>query len=158
MRVRMRLTGDGNQRGHMADHPTIKQGSKGPAVKKAQKALSDRGYSPGAQDGVFGSQTTKAVKAYQTDRKDEPVAALTVDGIIGPNTWARLDPPTIKKGDNGDAVKLLQHLLGRFGFEVAVDGDFGSATEQALKDFQKFWGTLVIDGIAGPLTWIALGS
>lgn len=142
----------------MADHPTIKQGSKGAAVKKAQKALKDRGYNPGALDGIFGSQTTKAVKAYQTDRKDEPVAPLTVDGIVGPKTWARLDPPTIKKGAKGDAVRLLQHILGHFGFGVPVDGDFGPKTEKAVKDFQEFWGSLDVDGIVGPLTWTALGS
>jgi peptidoglycan hydrolase-like protein with peptidoglycan-binding domain len=142
----------------MADHPTIKQGSKGAAVKKAQKALNDRGYNPGAQDGLFGSQTKKAVRQYQSDRSHDKIDPLAVDGIIGPKTWARLDPPTIKRGDTGDAVKLLQFLLGEHGFPVTIDGDFGPNTEKAVKDFQTFWGTLVVDGIAGPLTWIALGS
>jgi peptidoglycan hydrolase-like protein with peptidoglycan-binding domain len=142
----------------MADHPTIKQGSKGPAVTRAQKALNDRGYNAGAADGLFGTQTTRAVRSYQRDRKDEPVAPLTVDGIIGPKTWARLDPPTIKKGDKGDAVKLLQHLLSHFDIIVDVDGDFGPETETAVKNFQAWWGNLTVDGIVGPLTWIALNS
>lgn len=142
----------------MANNPTIKQGSKGPAVKKAQRALNDRGYNAGALDGLFGNRTRKAVRGYQTDRENEAVAPLAVDGIVGPKTWGRLDPPTIQRGANGDAVELLQHLLGFFGFGVAVDGDFGPLTEQAVKDFQDWWGTLTVDGIAGPLTWTALWS
>lgn len=142
----------------MADHPTIRQGSRGAAVARAQRALRDRGYDPGPIDGIFGRRTTRAVRAYQADRENESVAPLAVDGIVGPRTWARLDPPTIRRGDTGDAVRLAQHLLGHFGFNVTVDGDFGPLTEQAVRDFQEFWGTLVVDGIVGPLTWIALGS
>jgi peptidoglycan hydrolase-like protein with peptidoglycan-binding domain len=133
----------------MADNPTIKQGSQGAAVKKAQKRLIDRGYAPLTADGIFGGQTRNRVRNFQP---------LAVDGIVGPKTWARLDPPTIKKGADGNSVKLLQTLLGEFGFPTAVDGDFGPNTETALKDFQTFWGTLVVDGIAGPLTWTALWS
>jgi len=142
----------------MANQPTIKQGSKGPAVKKAQTALTNRGYHAGNLDGLFGNQTRKAVVLYQTDHKSHTVAPLTVDGIIGPNTWARLDPPTIKKGATGNAVELLQERLGTFGFVVDIDGDFGPGTEQTLKDFQTWYGTLTVDGIAGPMVWTALGS
>ncbi len=145
----------------MATHPTIKQGSKGPEVKKAQKALDVRGYNPGAQDGIFGGQTKNAVRSYQTDRKDDAHLPLAVDGIVGPKTWARLDPDTIKKGAKGEAVKLLQERLNLFDAvipHVNVDGDFGPATEASVKAFQDWWGSLVVDGIVGPLTWIALSS
>lgn len=141
----------------MSNHPTIQQGSQGSAVKLAQTRLNDRGYSL-ARDGLFGGQTKNAVKAYQTDRHTDPIAPLAVDGIVGPHTWGRLDPPTIQNGANGDAVKLLQELLGDFGFTVAIDGAFGPLTEQAVKNFQTFWGSLAVDGIAGPLTWTALFS
>lgn len=141
----------------MAD-PTIKQGSKGAAVKKAQKALNDRGYTAGAADGIYGSQTKNAVKAYQTDRKEDEFLPLGVDGIVGPKTWARLAPATIKKGATGDAVKLLQQHLNWYVSAIDVDGDFGAATEQAVKDFQEYWGSLTVDGIVGSLTWTALWS
>ncbi|MDX6683652.1 MAG: hypothetical protein QOG94_3691 [Solirubrobacteraceae bacterium] len=143
----------------MADHPTIQQGSKGPAVKLAQQRLTARGYSVTA-DGIFGPQTKAQVRSYQTDRSTATVAPLTADGIVGPKTWARLDPPTIKRGAKGAAVKLLQERIDVFDFidNVAIDGDFGPATEKALKEFQEWWGTLTVDGIAGPLTWIALWS
>lgn len=58
---------------------------------------------------------------------------------------------TLKLGDKGENVKILQKALG-----VTVDGDFGPKTEAAVKSFQKSKG-LIADGIAGPKTFAALG-
>ena len=141
----------------MADHPTIQLGSQGAAVKLAQQRLDKRGYHL-AQDGIYGGVTRQRVRSYQTDRSHDTVQPLGVDGIVGPKTWARLDPPLIKKGAKGDAVTLLQHLLNDHGFSVgAVDGDFGPKTEKALKDYQKSV-HLAEDGQAGRDTWTALHS
>jgi peptidoglycan hydrolase-like protein with peptidoglycan-binding domain len=141
----------------MADHPTIKLGSSGPAVKLAQQRLDKRGYHL-AQDAIFGGVTKNRVTSYQTDRHNDTVQPLDIDGIVGPKTWARLDPPLTKEGAKGDAVKLLQHLLNDHGFSVgAVDGDFGPKTKAATIAFQK-WANLSPDGDAGPLTWTALHS
>jgi len=46
-------------------------------IKKVQKALNDLGYDCGKADGVLGSNTKKAIKAFQKDNN------LTVDGKIG---------------------------------------------------------------------------
>lgn len=54
----------------------------------------------------------------------------------------------MKKGDTGDAVRVLQHQLNQGGFKVAEDGWFGDTTEAAIKAFQRRIG-LVEDGIAG---------
>ena len=43
----------------------------------------------------------------------------------------------LKKGSKGTDVKTLQELLNQLGAELAVDGDFGSKTEAAVKAFQK---------------------
>ena len=56
----------------------LKQGSRGEQVKELQRALGI------AADGIFGSQTEGAVKQFQLEQK------LTVDGIVGPNTWDAL--------------------------------------------------------------------
>jgi peptidoglycan hydrolase-like protein with peptidoglycan-binding domain len=136
----------------VADHPTIKKGSKGAAVKLAQKRLIMRFYDPGPIDSLFGAKTEKAVKRYQGDR------LLDNDGVIGPNTWARLDPPTVKQGSNGDAVELAQQLLTDYGYDPgAVDGAFGANTEKAVRQFQTDFG-LTVDGIVGPKSWAMLGS
>ena len=136
----------------MAENPVIKKGSKGDAVKKAQNALKTRSYDPGPVDGIFGPKMFKAVKWYQADR------GLTADGIVGPKTWAKLDPPTVKKGSKGGAVTMLQELLTGLNFSPgAADGDFGTKTEKAVKDFQAFV-LKPADGIVGPETWAALGS
>lgn len=62
---------------------------------------------------------------------------------------------TLKKGSEGDPVKALQTLLIGYGYSCGswgADGDFGSATENAVKAYQKAKG-LVVDGIVGPATW-----
>lgn len=48
----------------------------------------------------------------------------------------------LRKGAKGDAVTSLQGKLNRLGFSLAVDGDFGSATEQAVISLQKNRGSL----------------
>lgn len=66
-------------------------------------------------------------------------------------------PATIKKGSKGDAVKGLQNALKQRGADLGpVDGNFGAATEKAVKQFQRDAG-LDDDGIVGPDTWGALG-
>jgi len=139
----------------MATHPTIQRGSKGPAVTEAQEELLARGYSvgPAGADGIFGNHTYQAVVSYQTDRSAGHFWALSfplaVDGIVGPRTWARLDPDTIKKGDKDSGLPTWD--------PGAVDGDFGPQTEMAVKNFQSDM-TLTIDGIVGDNTWRALWS
>jgi len=73
---------------------------RGSDVAELQSILQLIGYRPGAIDGIFGNQTEEAVKAFQRNN------ALTADGIVGPATYAKLEPIllgydlyTIKKGD-----------------------------------------------------------
>ena len=56
----------------------------------------------------------------------------------------------LKKGLSGEPVRRLQAKLG-----VTADGEFGSGTEKALKDWQTKNG-LIADGIAGPDTFMAM--
>jgi len=60
--------------------------------------------------------------------------------------------PVLRKGDKGDAVKTMQNKLNLFGYKLVADGDFGSKTETALKDFQSK-NKLFADGICGEKTW-----
>lgn len=57
--------------------------------------------------------------------------------------------PNLKKGSKGTQVKRLQEYLNWFGnYKLVVDGDFGSKTDKAVRDFQKRTG-LAVDGIFG---------
>ena len=65
---------------------------------------------------------------------------------------------TLRKGAKGDNVRYLQTLLSERGYALGkwgIDGDFGNATEKAVKAFQKATG-LQADGVVGPKTWAAL--
>jgi peptidoglycan hydrolase-like protein with peptidoglycan-binding domain len=66
-------------------NPTIRRGSTGNPVRRAQKRLTLGGYDTNGVDGVFGASTEAAVTRFQGDR------GLTVDGIVGPRTWAEID-------------------------------------------------------------------
>ncbi len=65
--------------------PTIKEGSKGDAVKNAQNLLNKKGNYGLVADGVFGAKTKAAVIDFQKKN------GLTADGIVGPKTWAKLN-------------------------------------------------------------------
>lgn len=65
--------------------------------------------------------------------------------------------PTLRKGSKGADVCYLQQLLNEHLYqrEIEEDGVFGSATQDAVKEFQAANG-LTADGVVGPLTWEAL--
>ncbi|MEC4573985.1 peptidoglycan-binding domain-containing protein [Streptomyces virginiae] len=64
--------------------------------------------------------------------------------------------PYTDRGDRGNKVREVQCLLRDvWGFNIGstgVDGDFGKATEDAVKAFQRSRG-LAADGKVGPNTW-----
>lgn len=61
-----------------------------------------------------------------------------------------------KVGSQGDEVRAIQTKLNELGYNLKVDGIYGSATKQAVIAFQKSKG-LTADGIAGKNTLAALG-
>lgn len=66
------------------------------------------------------------------------------------------DPrPVLHRGSVGEAVGTVQTMLRKLGFELAIDQDFGPATELAVTEFQRAH-SLEVDGIVGPKTWNAL--
>ena len=73
-------------------YPTIRRGSKGNYVCIAQDDLNTLGYRTGGLDGLFGIQTYNAVRRYQASR------GLSVDGIIGCNTWKSLQENVVGTG------------------------------------------------------------
>ena len=66
--------------------------------------------------------------------------------------------PTVRKGDSGNAVKILQLALVAYEYNIGkygADGDFGSDTESAVRQFQKN-SEIEVDGIVGRDTWSKL--
>jgi peptidoglycan hydrolase-like protein with peptidoglycan-binding domain len=64
--------------------------------------------------------------------------------------------PILRLGMQGEEVIQLQRRLRRLGFfDGPVDGDFGAATETAVKAFQQKNG-IEADGVVGGGTWVYL--
>ena len=148
----------------------LREGDTGDAVFVLQARLFELGYFTGRIDGRFTEATTAAVKDFQRAN------GLGADGIVGAGTQRVLDSDdavsgshvvggeeeggedefempttlsTLRKGDSGSEVMVLQQYLNSFGFLSSTpDGQFGSGTERAVKLFQEANG-LTADGIAG---------
>lgn len=63
--------------------------------------------------------------------------------------------PILKKGVKNNTVLALQALLVGYGADIAIDGSFGGATDQALRAYQKA-NHLAVDGSVGKATWSKL--
>ena len=152
----------------------LKQGSTGSEVEQLQFWLSTLAQYESripsvTVDGVYGSGTAAAVRAFQR------LYGLTVDGIVGRTTWTELYdqfrsiqsdngtpnayPGTaLREGSSGQNVRLVQFWLkiARTVYtslaNVTVDGKFGSATAAAVRRFQSYFG-LTSDGVVGRITW-----
>lgn len=68
----------------LAGCPTCRKGARGKITALIQERLNSKGFNCGAVDGIFGSGTEAAVKAFQR------AMGLTADGIVGVNTWRKL--------------------------------------------------------------------
>lgn len=98
------------------------------------------------------------VKRLQTALKNAGYNPGTIDGVAGSATLAAC--PTLKYGNSGELVTLLQERLHYF-FHVAIsggmDGSFGDGTKNAVIVFQSQNG-LSADGVVGTNTWKKLLS
>ena len=152
----------------------LRTGSTGSAVEQLQFWLNTLAQYESSipsltVDGVYGTGTANTVRAFQ--RK----YGLTVDGVVGRDTWTELYdqfrsiqsdngtpnayPGTaLREGASGQNVRLVQFWLkiARTVYSnlnnITVDGKFGSATTAAVKRFQTYFG-LTSDGVVGRTTW-----
>src|SRR3954449_6218208 len=62
--------------------------------------------------------------------------------------------PLLKRGSSGTAVRQLQEAMQEAGHGPGpLDGEFGPATEAAVRAFQQEKG-IAVDGIVGEITWL----
>lgn len=92
-----------------ADAASYKRGSSGETVSKIQETLKNQGFYSGAVDGVYGSGTEQAVKAFQQ------AYGLSVDGKAGTQTLAAMGISEQQQGSassqgSGD-LALLARLI-----------------------------------------------
>ena len=163
--------------------PELKEGDSGKAVEQMQNLLTiiayfDNSIPLPAMNGVFDARTKNSLMAFQTQYGLEPTGVLNRQSAnmllsVYRDTRAmatengksvsRLIYPgrAILRGRTGADVEDLQSLINRaaaqnaFIPQVAEDGIFGEATENAVKAVQAHEG-LDVNGIVGPLTWQAL--
>ena len=102
-------------------------------------------------DGVFGSTTEVAVKAFQQ------TMGILADGVVGEITWNEIVEADYKPGGRliylrqppfrGADVLELQRMLNDLGFDPgAVNGLFDERTARATREFQRNAG-LITDGV-----------
>ena len=145
----------------------FRHGDSGPAVAQITGLLNRIGLlgdgvvSAPDPDCVYDGDVELAVRNFQQQR------GLTVDGVVGPLTFRRLDEARWQLGDRilthlpgrlmaGDDVYALQGRLLDLGFKVGrIDGYFGPDTEAGVREFQRNFG-IPPDGTCGPATLKAL--
>lgn len=136
----------------------LRLGSTGAAVAEVRARLAHLGLlSDNNQSDHFDDQVERAVRIFQQDR------GITVDAVVGPETFRRLEEARWQLGDRilsftaghmmiGDDVTELQRRLNQLGFNAGrPDAIFGPATDLALREFQRGVG-LSPDGTCGPDT------
>ena len=137
---------------------SLRNGDVDPAVAEVRQRLARLGILEevaASLSATFGDDLTQAVRIFQQSR------GLTVDGIVGPQTFRRLEEARWILGDrvlsylpgkmiHGEDVVSLQQKLQGLGFHLdRLDGVFGAQTDHAVREFQKSVG-LSVDGICGP--------
>ncbi len=162
---------------------TVRSGSRGDDAKLVQQRLITLGYLSGKADGIFGSQSVTALKAFQKRN------SLVADGVAGSGTNAVLfsynaisasqatvpvpadptAPPsyppitkdnvvTIRKGTKGSAVLRLQLRLEELGYYITSRDSVCEIDDVvAIRLFQEK-NNLDVDGVAGYDTQVLLYS
>lgn len=135
MIVRSMFTAGDSQQKNPAQNPTQQQ--------QQQSATGD-GQQLASNFVVFGATSTPAPRVTTP----VPQVAVTPE----PATPAPVSYNTLKKGSIGPEVVTLQQALAELGYlSGAADGNFGTGTQNAVKQFQED-NDLAADGIAGKMT------
>ena len=141
-----------------APYYKVKNGDDGQDIVQIQQRLYQLGYlMDNNATGHFGDATEAAVKKMQERN------GLTVDGEAGKDTINLLYSDEVKAnliglGEQSDLVKHFQERLKALGYlRDEADGNFGGATERAVREFQSR-NDQVVDGYLGPDTRAVLDS
>ena len=128
---------------------------RGDDVRELQRYLNRLGFNAGREDGIFGQDTDRALRAFQHDMD------LPVDGIAGSSTISCLLRlrHALKDTSVAEVHETLQDLAARGlqGQSVVLDAAEGDAlAEEALREVSDLlrahgMNTLITGGSSGPL-------
>ena len=125
-----------------------------------------------SSSGVVANGGAVAKKKYKRSYEriagyGRPDYGMTISEVVTPNTSGQttsanytLGDRTLKKGDKGTDVADMQKSLAKLGYDLGssgADGDFGSKTDAAVRQFQQDNG-LEVDGKFGKKSLEALNS
>ena len=96
------------------------------SIRLAQQCLIDLGMLSGDADGLIGSKTIEAIKAFQTDY------GLEITGKLDPATWVAL-----QRALPAPIGEIQQRLIDLGYLTGSADGLWGSKSSAALKLFQS---------------------
>jgi Putative peptidoglycan binding domain len=109
-----------------------------------------------ALGGVFSGSGSSGQPPLFTISTQTATTSTTTTKTSTTSTSAAAPTTTLKPGDTGHQVKVLQLALAHLGFSPGtIDGQYGAGTTQAVKNFQTAHG-LTADGVCGPQTIAAL--
>lgn len=139
----------------------LKKGTTGEKVVELQKRLNKKGFQL-IEDGIFGNDTYKAVKAFQSQNLDKNGRPLVVDGKVGALTWWSLtnaEPiavhPTIDYSKMPD-VSLGGSDIGRKALREAINEMKRGAREIGGNNSGEFVAKyLEPAGLVPPQSWCA---
>lgn len=135
--------------GLLVSVPAFGQGSA--TIKNVQQALKDKGFDPGAVDGINGPSTKSALKQYQEQQH------LNADGRVGPKT---LDSLGVKEADPATQFAAsgtkIKHSYTKGGKDI---GEGSKDMADQLKDGRV--GNAAVDigkGIGSGVKKMAIGT
>ena len=109
------------------------------------------------QRAAWGQEIWDRNKGASPDVDPEPTPEPTPTPTPSGES-CQITVPVLRKGSVGDVVYIMQCALKKKGYSLGIygcDGDFGSATENAVRNFQR-GSNLFVDGIVGESTWQVL--
>ena len=104
------------------------------------------------KDGHFVHIDTRTTKSFWYGQAQSPRS--TFGGTSGSSSSGNSSFTVLSRGRSGNLVKELQEKLIALGYScggAGADGDYGQATEDAVRRFQRA-NNLDPDGVAGPKT------
>lgn len=115
----------------------LKNGDRGDQVMALQQRLIELNYlEAGQDDGIFGRKTQAALKSFQ-GLNDLPQTGEADEATMACLAGAEAFHDTLKRGDKGEGVTILQEGLIHYGFlDGRADGQFGEQTQKAVMSLQ----------------------